>query len=152
MMNRHFVGLWLLFDLVLLMSSVIVFYQNSSSSGSHQVDREIAMAAQGLKGWNDSATVQNTLDFVNERLTYEEAYWPVGLYGIWTGGVGDCSDYSLLTVALLKANGLRARQVQGWVIMPDGTRERHAWVEVTVWVDPLWDDLRGHEKLKYGVW
>lgn len=151
-MNRHVLYILLLFDIVWLMSVVIIVNPSTASAHDSVVDREIAVAAQQLKGLNDTATVQNTLDFVNREMVYEEFYWPRGLYDTWNEKAGDCSDFSLLTVALLKANGIRARQVSGWVIDENGTRQRHAWVEATIWIDPLWDDMTRHEKRKNGMW
>lgn len=63
--------------------------------------------------------------------------------GVLTRLEGDCTEHSLLTIALLRAAGIPAREITG-VIYVDELRAMgwHAWVEVWVgrWIpiDPTW--------------
>jgi hypothetical protein len=83
-------------------------------------------------------------------------------------GHGDCTEHSLLLIALLRASGLPAREVSGLLYSDDAggdsdgePRPRfsyHSWVEVELdgqWhpVDPSWDEISaspGHIALGVG--
>ena len=56
---------------------------------------------------------------------------------------GDCTEHSLLTVALLRALGIPARRVDGVVFNPSGDGVAalywHEWVEA--WVGSTWTQL-----------
>ncbi|MCE7875150.1 transglutaminase domain-containing protein [bacterium CPR1] len=59
---------------------------------------------------------------------------------------GDCTEHSLLLVALLRAAGIPAREVGGLAYARDGGFAWHAWAEFHDshhWVsaDPTWDEL-----------
>jgi len=61
--------------------------------------------------------------------------------------VGDCTEHTWLTVALLRAVGVPARPVYGVAYAGDGERSfaYHAWVEVALdgrwlWIDPTWGE------------
>ncbi|MCC6624029.1 MAG: transglutaminase domain-containing protein [Deltaproteobacteria bacterium] len=73
--------------------------------------------------------------------------------------VGDCTEHTWLTVALLRALGVPARPVYG--VAYAGDREQsfayHAWVEVELdgkwlWIDPTWgQDVADATHLQLGV-
>ncbi|MFO0749889.1 MAG: transglutaminase-like domain-containing protein [Myxococcota bacterium] len=61
--------------------------------------------------------------------------------------VGDCTEHTWLTVALLRAAGIPARPVYGVAYAGDGESSfaYHAWVEVAedghwIWIDPTWGE------------
>jgi transglutaminase-like putative cysteine protease len=73
--------------------------------------------------------------------------------------VGDCTEHSQLTIALMRAGGLPAREVSGLIYMGDDVQRFgfHSWVEVGLagrWVpvDPSWNQmLADPSHLKLGV-
>ena len=95
--------------------------------------------AQLLYAWViDHLTYQNTPGFNGALLT---------LYN----GYGECGDYVTLFCALLRAVGVPARPVVGWIA--ETGRSHHVWAEFYLpsygWIpaDPSWDD--GNASWKY---
>ena len=77
----------------------------------------IASKAAALNTSNPYATVKNVYDFVTSYLTYNGNL--TGDYGAEfaiTNGYGDCTEFSYLMTALLRACGIPARVLRGMVI------------------------------------
>lgn len=75
--------------------------------------------------------------FVQDTLTYKlKLNEDLGALSALQQGIGDCSEYSDLFVALCRANGIPARTVSGWLLQDYISNPNHHWVEV--WVDDAW--------------
>ena len=132
----------------------------------------IALATQ-LRGNNDFQTAQNIHDYVNDFIS-----WPTGdqvnvaqLYAseLLEHPIGVCSDFANLMTALLRAEGIPARQVSGLVLSMnrlvfsnsgDWTHpgSAHGWVEFFAngkwhFADPSWGwfNRNATEHLSFGT-
>ena len=90
--------------------------------------RDIKMAAKQLKGKYDIETVLNTYAFVDSSLKYEKNE-SVGAVEVLETGVGKCTDFSDLFVALLRANKIPAKTIHGIVVDANSNNPQHQWSE-----------------------
>lgn len=98
------------------------------------------LAAKAVGGaTSPEEKVQNLIRFVHESIKpkYTAAY--PNIYDVLERRTGDCKTYALLFTTLARANGLAARQVQGFYYTGDDHKSfgGHAWNEVVlggVWV------------------
>lgn len=78
---------------------------------------------------NDAYLVgKSILEFVIDRLDYEEQSDRLGALQAYRTRKGDCSEYTDLSVALARAAGLPARASYGWAYGDNGATG-HAWLE-----------------------
>jgi hypothetical protein len=82
--------------------------------------------------------------WVIDHLTYQDTPGLNGALLALHNGYGECGDYATLFCALLRAVGVPARPVAGW--MAETGQSRHVWAEFYLpscgWIpaDPSWDD------------
>lgn len=94
------------------------------------------------------------IEFVIDRLDYEEQSERLGALQAYLEGSGDCSEYTDLSIALARAIGLPARASYGWGY-GDNEAVGHAWLEFYFpgvgWepADPSW--VEPVEKLTEGL-
>jgi transglutaminase-like putative cysteine protease len=115
------------------------------------------------------ATVQALIEAIPDRFEYQPGVTYVGstVEDLLEGGAGVCQDFVHLSLMLLRANGLGARYVSGYLFAaPDGEGAEsaevatHAWMEVliphddgaAVWVgaDPTNRKFVGDDHVKIG--
>lgn len=102
-------------------------------------DPEIREIAKTLRvSGNDLATAEAVVAWVHQKVRYEITPTSLDAVEILERGEGDCTEYALLTVTLLRAAGIPAKLQEGmaasgdemvahaWVAWHDGTR----WHEV----------------------
>jgi transglutaminase-like putative cysteine protease len=125
-------------------------------------DRELAAVARTLrKGKTPAEAVLEASHWVNEQLKYQ-----AGTTGVHTSAVdayqakeGVCQDFAHVTLVLLRAMGIPARYVSGYLhTKPDGEPketvrgESHAWIEA--WTGGWWgyDPTNGVQVGPRHVW
>ena len=93
-------------------------------------DPRIVAMAKTLRGKEASELARSAAETVIAHLEFG-GYSPLarGALGGLTDKSGDCSEYTDLTVALLRARGVPARHVQGFTVDWTDT-PKHSWVEV----------------------
>lgn len=101
---------------------------------------EIVLLARKLHRGNDVETVRAAYQWVMNELQYEGyvAQDRGALYAARTR-TGDCTEYAALLVALLRANGIPARLLGGFVVDQDAllrSVDYHNWAEVCI--DARW--------------
>jgi transglutaminase-like putative cysteine protease len=102
-------------------------------------------ATAGVRG--DRRRVAALVDWVHANITYVLADETIASH-VLARGSGDCSEMSILFVALARAAGIPARRVDGLAATEVGGAPAfgfHAWAEVAldghwVQVDPTWDE------------
>jgi transglutaminase-like putative cysteine protease len=111
------------------------------------VDSGLAEVAHGLRESCDPAAAPDAVaDWVRSQLTYRSGVTGVHSTGLdaLQAGQGVCQDFAHISLALLRAMGVPARYVSGYLHPePDApvgrtvTGESHAWVQAWVgeWVD-----------------
>ncbi len=144
-------------------------------------DDEIeAMARDAIAGESDPETTVAAIMAATRRiLRYEKNSTRIGipLPELVAGGAGVCQDYAHLTIGLLRATGIPARYVSGYLFAADETAteaeavaaaaagagdgtvtvQTHAWVEAWLpgdrWmaIDPTNDRTVGHHHVVIGV-
>lgn len=109
---------------------------------------ELRKAADRISGDNEIDIMRSALGVVLSRLSYSGFQsQELGALGAWRFGRGDCTEYSDLLIALLRARGIPARAISG-LITNFSDVPHHNWVEVYTtdygWVplDPLHVALR----------
>ena len=108
--------------------------------------RELAAVARSLRtGRTPQDTVLAVSQWVHDTLKYQRGTTGVHSSAIdaWQAGEGVCQDYAHLTLAMLRAVGVPARYVSGYLhTEPDAAvgetvvGESHAWVEA--WTGDWW--------------
>ena len=109
-------------------------------------DPELASLAVDLRnGWGPGATVDAISRFVRGHLTYTPGVTVVSTSALESlrCQAGVCQDYAHLSIALLRAAGVPARYVSGYLHTGKDARpgdtvsgESHAWVEA--WLGDWW--------------
>ncbi|MBP2474125.1 transglutaminase-like putative cysteine protease [Crossiella equi] len=109
-------------------------------------DRELAAVARKLqKGLDPADTVLAVCQWVHEQLSYRQGTTGVHSSAIdaWHAREGVCQDYAHLTLLVLRAIGVPARYVSGYLhTQPDAKLgqtvrgESHAWIEA--WTGGWW--------------
>ena len=109
---------------------------------------DIKSAARLARGESQIAVIQALFQQVLSRLTYSGFQSrELGALGAWRLMKGDCTEYTDLLIALLRARGIPARAVSG-LITNFSDVPHHNWVEVYMknlgWVplDPLHAAMR----------
>ncbi len=107
-------------------------------------DPEIEVVRDSLTKPEMSATAKATaiLKWVHERVAYEVTPRSIDATEILEVGRGDCSEYALLTVSLLRSAGVPA-EVRSGMAAEGGDMVAHAWVayyDGKRWfeIDPTW--------------
>ena len=96
---------------------------------------------------------QKIVEFVVDRLNYQIQTTRHGALWAYQTRVGDCSEYTDLSIALARAAGLPARAMYGWGYSEDNFIG-HAWVEFYLpnkgWqpADPTWAETSGNYFVK----
>ncbi|MHB1377112.1 MAG: transglutaminase-like domain-containing protein [Candidatus Humimicrobiaceae bacterium] len=117
-------------------------------------DEDIKNIARSFKGEDVYALVQTIYNYVMDNMEWI-VYVPedVGAKAALIEKKGDCTSYSDLFIALLRAYGIPARMIEGYTINAADLSIGHNWVEVyfndTGWVpfDPTFDDNNGSTSL-----
>lgn len=116
-----------------------------------QVDNPtLQEAAEEIVGGetNSYRVAKKIIDFVTEKLTYKVQSDRIGALNAYQYEVGDCSEYTDLSITLARTMGLPARASYGWSYR-DGELIGHAWPEFYFsgvgWepADPTWTDTGG---------
>lgn len=108
-------------------------------------DDELSVVAGELRAASPSATIDAVMGWVNDRLEYVP-----GVTGVQTSateaaraGRGVCQDFAHLSLALLRASGVPARYVSGYLhpgtdaeIGDQVSGESHAWIDA--WAGSWW--------------
>lgn len=132
-------------------------------------------AKDAVAGAGDGeSAVAAVMAATRQLLSYEKNSTHIGisLPELVAGGTGVCQDYAHLTIGLLRAAGVPARYVSGYLFAADETAaeaeaaladdgavtvQTHAWVEAWLpgdrWmaIDPTNDRLVGHHHVVIGV-
>lgn len=96
---------------------------------------------------------QKIVEFVVDRLNYQTQTTRHGALWAYLNRIGDCSEYTDLSIALARAAGLPARAMYGWGYSKDNLIG-HAWVEFYLpnkgWqpADPTWAETSGDYFIK----
>lgn len=96
---------------------------------------------------------QKIIKFVVDRLNYQTQTTRHGALWAYLNRMGDCSEYTDLSIALARAAGLPARAMYGWGYSKDNLGG-HAWVEFYLpnkgWqpADPTWAETSGDHFVK----
>jgi hypothetical protein len=95
--------------------------------------KEIISAAEGTIG-NETDTHEKVLkiyDFVTKHVRYKAQHDEMGALWALNNGVGDCSEYSYLFVALCRAASIPARIQAGFAFhsASETTEDGHMWAE-----------------------
>ena len=117
-------------------------------------DEDIKNTAHTFEGEDIYVLVSAIYNYVMDNMEWIE-YVPedVGAKAAFVEKQGDCTSYSDLFIALLRAYGIPARMVEGYTINSSDLSVGHNWVEVylndTGWVpfDPTFDDNNGSTSL-----
>jgi len=111
----------------------------------HPVIRQIA---EGIEGEGDVDVVKNIYDYVLDNMEYSAlGRKELGAAKAAQSGKGDCTEYSDLFVALLRAKGLPARVTSGYTVGFGERQTGHSWAEAYLqgygWVpfDPTAGDM-----------
>jgi transglutaminase-like putative cysteine protease len=105
----------------------------------------VDLAIDLRNGWGPGATVDSISRFVRGRLNYTPGITEVSSSAVEAlqHGAGVCQDYAHLSIALLRAAGVPARYVSGYLHTNKDARpgdtvsgESHAWVEA--WLGDWW--------------
>jgi transglutaminase-like putative cysteine protease len=109
-------------------------------------DRELVQIARELrKNRRPADAVLAVSEWVHDKLTYQRGTTGVHSSAVdaWHAREGVCQDYAHLTLALLRAIGIPARYVSGYLhtkpnasIGETVTGESHAWIEA--WTGGWW--------------
>jgi len=92
---------------------------------------EIQTLARQLAGADVWASVRKSYQAVRDSLTYDpQQQGALGALTALRDGRGDCTEYADLLTALLRAQGIPARTVNGWVFGVTEGNPNHHWTEV----------------------
>lgn len=108
-------------------------------------DEELSNVAAGLRRSDPAATVTAVSEWVHETFDYVPGTTGVQTPAleVWRAGRGVCQDFTHLTITMLRALGIPARYVSGY-LHPDeeagvgmqNVGESHAWVDA--WTGDWW--------------
>lgn len=113
----------------------------------------IKQGARGVVGGETNAYLvgKSIVEFVVDRLTYQVQTGRSGALQAYQDNVGDCSEYTDLSIALARAARLPARAMYGWSYQGENLGS-HAWLEFYFpnkgWqpADPTWaENLENRE-------
>jgi len=93
--------------------------------------KKIESKAKKLSEGSDLKTVKNVFNFVTNHMQYEPMKGhSKGAKKSLENGIGDCTEYSELMVALCRASKIPARVISGYALIDNKKVEYHSWVEV----------------------
>ncbi|MGB9854250.1 MAG: transglutaminase-like domain-containing protein [Candidatus Bathyarchaeales archaeon] len=120
---------------------------------------QIISTARSITGdeENPYKKVQKIFDFVTTHLRYERQEEERGAFWALKNGVGDCSEYSYLFVALCRAAGIPARIHAGFAFnnVGESMKDGHMWAEFYLenygWVpvDATWGQFQIRDFLHF---
>ncbi|MEM3055485.1 MAG: transglutaminase-like domain-containing protein [Candidatus Bathyarchaeia archaeon] len=120
---------------------------------------QIISTARGITGdeENPYKKVQKIFDFVTTHIRYERQEEEHGALWALKNGVGDCSEYSCLFVALCRAAGIPARIQAGFAFnkVDETMKDGHMWAEFYLenygWipVDPTWGQFQTRDFMHF---
>jgi transglutaminase-like putative cysteine protease len=141
------------------------FYEYLAPSAAVVTDDELSTVAAELRAvaTTPTAGVTAVVGWVGDQLAYERGQTNVSTSALeaWRAGRGVCQDFVHLSLALLRAMGIPARYVSGY-LHPDADAdlgvtvvgESHAWAEAWIgeWraLDPTNGDLVGERHVLVG--
>lgn len=108
-------------------------------------DRELESAAKEVRCSDPVATVHAVSDWVHENLEYAPGATGVHTPAreVWRARRGVCQDFAHLAITVLRALGIPARYVSGYIhpdkdptVGVENVGESHAWVET--WTGEWW--------------
>ncbi|HXX90804.1 MAG TPA: transglutaminase family protein [Acidimicrobiales bacterium] len=108
-------------------------------------DDGLGAQARRLRRDDPLASVEAVASWVHDTMTYAPGTTGVGTTALeaWRAGRGVCQDYAHLTLAMVRALGIPARYVSGYLHPHEDARvgdaaagESHAWVEA--WTGDWW--------------
>lgn len=125
-------------------------YQASQSEvqGWHfkEVEPQVLSIIPKLDGASSLGKVEQLLRFAHNYLYYKATPTSFDTVEIIANGFGDCTEYTQLLLALLNAEKIPARKVEGYIYLGDDEQRfgGHEWVEVLIdgqWlgIDPTWN-------------
>lgn len=92
---------------------------------------EIQALARQVRGADVLTTLRQSYRAVIRTLRYDpDQQGSLGAQAALLQGQGDCTEFADLLTALLRANGVPARTVNGWVLGVSDTNPNHHWTEV----------------------
>ncbi|MCG8314081.1 MAG: transglutaminase-like domain-containing protein [Pseudomonadales bacterium] len=101
---------------------------------------DLISVAKGLKAESDLETAQNIMHWVSTHIVDPGFIASdLGAKYAYENKRGDCSEYSYLSAALARINGIPARVIAGFVMSDDGVlkaRDYHNWTEL--YLDGSW--------------
>lgn len=105
---------------------------------------DIKNVANTLKNKDDIETIMNTFFYVKEKVSYK-LNSSIGAASVLESGEGKCTDFSDLFVALLRANKIPAKTIQG-AVFSEHENPLHQWAEAYSqkqgWI--MFDPTTGH--------
>jgi transglutaminase-like putative cysteine protease len=121
-------------------------------AGTAPVDGQLKELEDAVRAESPLGTTLRVAELVPERFTYQPGVTFVGstVADLLEAGAGVCQDFVHLSLRLLRAHGIAARYVSGYLFAPgdeDGTDsaevQTHAWVEALVPSEgePVWIQL-----------
>jgi hypothetical protein len=131
------------------------FLLYTSQNGIIQKDHPYAKwFAKKMQGLSDEVKLKKIFSHVRAFMRYNPRF---GRYGSFSSILrrrqGDCGDYSIFLVTLLRASGIPSRTVTGRVLKTTLRGSWHAWAECYIkpwgWIplDPANFDIRDEKKL-----
>lgn len=93
--------------------------------------------------------VKAIFDYVKGNLEYKILDKPLGALKAYNLGYGDCSEFSSLTVALLRAQGIPARKALGITIMDPDEKENVPLYRPTKNQKIVYETIPGHAWIQY---
>lgn len=111
-------------------------------------DQALIDQAQKLKAETDWQTAETIFSWTSQYIKYDGFIAKeLGAKQALVTKRGDCSEYSSLSTALARINGIPARVMAGFIVESDGNlkaRDFHNWTEV--YIDNKWHILDAQEK------
>ena len=105
---------------------------------------DIKNVAATLKSKSDIETIMNTFFYVEDKVSYKLKS-SIGAVSVLESGEGKCTDFSDLFVALLRANKIPAKTIQG-AVFSENENPLHQWAEAYSqkqgWI--MFDPTTGH--------
>lgn len=119
------------------------FHEFLAPTVATAADEQLSAVAEAMRGTSDdpSAALERSIGWVHDSLSYEKGSTNVSTRAIeaWHAGRGVCQDFVHLEIALLRAMGIPARYVSGYLHPRDDAElgetvagESHAWAEAWV--------------------
>ncbi len=121
-------------------------------AGTAPANGQLTQLDQAVRADSPLATALRVAELIPERFTYQPGVTFVGstVADLLEAGAGVCQDFVHLATRLLRAQGIAARYVSGYLFAPgeeDGRDsaevQTHAWVEALVpgEAEPIWIPL-----------